>query len=166
MGCKALGRRTMEMAGRRIPPRRGERKRWAAKRDCTRTLYEDAHIWTRCEHGSPHHAQSASGLWIDRHEEPRGTMGGVRWTHRGQREVRALAEPPQTSATRAQGRREKLGEDTSEAQRGRPEWNGMEAEADRVGGRQVDGRRPMVNPSRPRFADPTSADPAEADRPR
>ncbi|KAJ7658755.1 hypothetical protein DFH06DRAFT_1131045 [Mycena polygramma] len=51
-------------------------------------------------------------------------------------------------------------------QQGRPEWNGMEAEADRVGGRQVDGRRPMVNPSRPRFADPTSADPAEADRPR
>ncbi|KAJ7657384.1 hypothetical protein DFH06DRAFT_1131874 [Mycena polygramma] len=51
-------------------------------------------------------------------------------------------------------------------QRGRPEWNGMEAEADIVGGRQVDGCRPMVNPSRPRFADPTSADPAEADRPR
>ncbi|KAJ7616145.1 hypothetical protein DFH06DRAFT_1145652 [Mycena polygramma] len=51
-------------------------------------------------------------------------------------------------------------------QRGRPEWNGMEAEAGRPGGPQVDGGRPMVNPGRPRFADPRSADPAEADRPR
>ncbi|KAJ7605463.1 hypothetical protein DFH06DRAFT_1150558 [Mycena polygramma] len=86
-----------------------------------------------------HHATSSGALWRDtaRREE--------RWVE-------------------SAGRRE--GRDKLHSQRGRPEWNGMGAEADRVGGRQVDGRRPMVNPSRPRFADPTSADPAEADRPR
>ncbi|KAJ7676728.1 hypothetical protein DFH06DRAFT_1122033 [Mycena polygramma] len=42
--------------------------------------------------------------------------------------------------------------------------SGAEPEVDRVGGREVDGCRPMVNPSRPRFADPTSAEPARMPR--